>query len=350
MRTTIRLMVKSLRFEIVAMSVAVILLGCVALYLAWRLGQVGIPHECLYSNSPFGEQYDATLDATCQAARDRFYELVNTGGQVLAMTVLIPCVAGLLIGVPLVARELESGTASLAWTLSRSRRSWYLRRVIPLAAIVGLALLLPAAATVIMQGARQPDVDPWASFSDGSLRGPVVLFRGLLAMGVGVLAGAVVGRQLPAVIIGGLLAILLISVVPIGVQAFSATLGEWRTAEQTTSGDLTLDASDTATRPPAPSSTTTPCWSGLPRCPTGTRTRPGSRRASTRWSSSCRGGATPRSPVSRAPPLADWPSSPSASAASSSAVAGPRSGVSPEWWELSEARVAPPGLRTNWGG
>lgn len=241
MRTTVRLMVKSLRFEIVAMSVAVIVLGCVALYLAWRLGQVGIPHECLYSNSPFGEQYDATLDATCQAARDRFYELVNSAGEVLAMTVLIPCVAGLLIGVPLVARELESGTASLAWTLSRSRRSWYLRRVIPLAAIVGLALLLPAAATVIMQGARQPDVDPWASFSDGSLRGPAVLFRGLLALGVGVLAGAVVGRQLPAVIIGGLLAILLISVVPIGVQAYSVSLGEWRTAERTTSGDLTLD-------------------------------------------------------------------------------------------------------------
>jgi hypothetical protein len=241
MRTTIRLMVKSLRFEIVAMSVAVILLGCVALYLAWRLGQVGIPRECLYSNSPFGTQFDATLEATCQAVRDRFYELVNTAGQVLAMTVLIPCVAGLLIGVPLVARELESGTASLAWTLSRSRRSWYLRRVIPLAAIVGLAVLLPAAATVIMQGARQPDVDPWASFSDGSLRGPVVLFRGLLAMGVGVLAGAVVGRQLPAVIIGGLLAILVLTVVPAGVQAYSATLGEWRTAGQATSGDLSLD-------------------------------------------------------------------------------------------------------------
>ncbi len=242
MRTTIRLMVKSLRFEIVAMSVAVIVLGGVALYVAWRLGQVGIPRDCLYSNSPFGQQLDPTLDAACQAARDQFYELVNSGGQVLAMTVLIPCVAGLLIGVPLVARELESGTASLAWTLSRSRWSWYLRRVIPLAVIVGLALLLPAAATVIMQGARQPEVDPWASFSDGSLRGPAVLLRGLLAMGVGVLAGAVVGRQLPAVIVGGLLAILLIGfALPVGVQAFSATFAEWRTADRVTSGDLTLD-------------------------------------------------------------------------------------------------------------
>jgi len=242
MRTTIRLMVKSLRFEIVAMTAAVIVLGGVAVYIAWQLGQVGIRRECLYPNTPFPYELHPALEAACQASRDRFYELVNTGGQVLAMTVLIPCVAGLLIGVPLVARELESGTASLAWTLNRSRRTWYLRRVIPLAAIVGLALLLPAAATVVMQGASQPDVDPWASFSDGSLRGPAVLVRGLLAMGVGVLAGAVVGRQLPAVIIGGLLAILLIGfVVPGGVQVYSATLGEWRAAAQVTSGDLTLD-------------------------------------------------------------------------------------------------------------
>jgi hypothetical protein len=222
------------------MSVAASLVGVVALYLAWQLGQVGIPKECLYSNLPFGQELDPTLDATCQVVRQQFYELVNTAGQVLAVTVLVPWIAGLLIGVPLVAREVESGTASLAWTLSRSRRSWYLRRVIPLTAIVGLALLLPAVATVVMEGARQPDVDVWASFDDGSLRGPVVLFRGLLALSVGVLAGAVVGRQLPAVIIGGLLAIAFSVAVPVGMQAFSDTLAEWRVADQATSGDLIL--------------------------------------------------------------------------------------------------------------
>jgi hypothetical protein len=222
------------------MSVAASLVGVVALYLAWQLGQVGIPKECLYSNLPFGQELDPTLDATCQVVRQQFYELVNTAGEVLAVTVLVPWIAGLLIGVPLVAREVESGTASLAWTLSRSRRSWYLRRVIPLTAIVGLALLLPAVATVVMEGARQPDVDVWASFDDGSLRGPVVLFRGLLALSVGVLAGAVVGRQLPAVIIGGLLAIAVSVAVPVGMQAFSDTLAEWRVADQATSGDLIL--------------------------------------------------------------------------------------------------------------
>lgn len=240
MGTTVRLMFKSLRFEIVAMSAAATLVGVVALYLGWQLGQVGIPNQCLYSNLPFGQEMDPSLDATCEVVRQQFYELVNAAGQVLAVTVLVPWIAGLLIGVPLVAREVESGTASLAWTLSRSRRSWYLRRVIPLAAIVGLALLLPAAATVVMQGARQPDVDVWASFNDGSLRGPVVIFRGLLALSVGVLAGAVIGRQLPAVIVGGVLAIALSVAVPMGLEAFTDTLAEWRVADQATSGDLML--------------------------------------------------------------------------------------------------------------
>ena len=242
MRTTIRLMVKTLRFEIVAMSIAVVLLGAAALYIAWQLGEVGIPPECIFSSSPFNQQFDPILEAGCQAARDRFYGLDNTAGQILAMTVLVPGVAGLLIGVPLVAREVESGTASLAWTLSRSRWGWYLRRVIPLAAIVSLALLVPAAATIVLQGARQPGIDAWASFADGGLRGPVVIFHGLLAMSVGVLAGSVLGRQLQAVIVGGLVAIALIGVVPVGVHAFSEALAEWRPSEQATSGDLMLDS------------------------------------------------------------------------------------------------------------
>jgi hypothetical protein len=218
----------------------VTLVGCVALFVAWQLGQVGIARECLYSNGAFGPVDPTVLETTCQATRDQFYELVNVGGQVLALAVLVPWITGLLIGVPLIAREVETGTASLAWTLSRSRWRWYLRRVIPLVAIVGLVLLLPAIATVVMEGARQPAVDAWASFDDGSLRGPVVVFRGVLAMSVGVLAGAVLGRQLPGVIVGGLLAIVVMAAVPAGVQAYATSLAEWRTAEQSTPGDMTL--------------------------------------------------------------------------------------------------------------
>ncbi len=241
MRTTVRLMVKSLRFELFAMSAAVILLGIAAGYLTWRLGQVAIPRQCLYSNGPFAQGLGPGIDAACQAVRARFYDLVNTAGQVMAFAVLVPAVAGLLIGVPLVARELESGTASLAWTLSRSRTSWYLRRAIPLALIVSAALALPATAAFALEGASQPDVSPFASFNDASLRGPVVVARGLLTLGIGVFAGALIGRQLPAVIIGGLLGIAVLTVIPTGVRTYTDSLAEWRIADQTTSGDLTIN-------------------------------------------------------------------------------------------------------------
>jgi len=242
MLTTVRLMVKALRFELFAMTAAVILLGVAALYMTWRLGQVAIPPQCLYSNVPFGQALDPAVDAACEVARARFYDLVNTAGQVMAFAVLVPAVAGLLIGVPLVARELESGTASLAWTLSRSRSSWYLRRAVPLALIVSAALVLPAIATFALEGASQPNVSPFASFNDASLRGPVIVARGLLALGVGVLAGAVIGRQLPAVIVGGLVAIALLTVIAAGVQTYTDSLAEWRTADHTSSGDLAINS------------------------------------------------------------------------------------------------------------
>lgn len=241
MRTTVRLMVKSLRFELFAMTAAVILLGIAAIYITWRLGQVQIPRQCLYSNLPFGQPVDSGLDAACELARARFYELVNTAGQVMAFAVLVPALAGLLIGVPLVARELESGTVSLAWTLSRSRTSWYLRRAVPLALIVSAALVVPAVATFALEGAIQPDVSPFVSFNDATIRGPVLVARGLLTLGIGVLAGALIGRQLPAVIVGGLLAIGAMTIIPAGVHQYVETLTEWRTADGTTSGDMSID-------------------------------------------------------------------------------------------------------------
>ncbi len=216
MRTTIRLTLKTLRFEIVSMTIAVVLLGLATLYVAWQLDSVHMPVDCLYSD--FGivsaPIFNQAHEDACQPLRQAFYELSNSGGQVFALGVLIPAVSGLLIGVPLVSRELESGSASLAWTLSRSRRRWYYRRVVPLGLIVLAILAVPSIATVVLETSKEPGISPWVSFIDGSLRGPVIALRGLMAMGIGVLVGAVIGRQLPTVIVGGLAVILVTAFVP----------------------------------------------------------------------------------------------------------------------------------------
>ncbi len=240
MRTTVRLMLKSLRFEFVALTMILVLLGLGALAVAWRLDQIDLPTECLYGG--FGPTPEFDFETACAAKQEAFYDVDGKGGLVLVFAVFVPVIAGLLLGVPLVGRELESGTASLAWTLSRSRWRWYLRRAVPLSLIVGLILLLPAITTVVMEGARQPGIDPWASFNNGSLRGPVLLFRGLMALGLGVLVGAVLGRLLPGVIVAGLLTIVVVGAIPIVIQDYARSIAEWRPAEQSTgNADLAFD-------------------------------------------------------------------------------------------------------------
>jgi hypothetical protein len=61
---------------------------------------------------------------------------------VLGTLELLPVLAGLLLGAPLVAGETEKGTVRFAWTQRTGRGSWLLAQVIPVAA--GLALAAAA--------------------------------------------------------------------------------------------------------------------------------------------------------------------------------------------------------------
>src|SRR5215472_9460849 len=56
---------------------------------------------------------------------------------------VLPLLAGLFFGAPLIAREAESGTMQLAWTQSVSRRRWLTVKLVTfLAAIVAAAAIL----------------------------------------------------------------------------------------------------------------------------------------------------------------------------------------------------------------
>lgn len=233
MRTTVRLMLTTLRFEFVALTLLLVALGLAALVVAWRLDAIHIPPACLYGFGPLVDGTDGPSAPTCAAAQQAFYDLDGKASLVMAFAVFVPILGGLALGVPLVARELESGTASLAWTLSRSRRRWFLARAVPLVLIVGAILLIPTVTTDLLERARLPGVDPWASFSDASLRGPIILVRGLMAVSLGILVGAVLGRQLPAIIVGGLLAVVVVGAVPLLSQTYARSLAEWQPADQT---------------------------------------------------------------------------------------------------------------------
>jgi|HubBroStandDraft_5_1064220.scaffolds.fasta_scaffold02112_8 hypothetical protein len=118
-----------------------------------------------------------------------------------AFTVVAPCLLGVFWGGPLVARELETGTSQFAWMQSITRGRWLLVKV-------GWALLAAAA----WGGAVSALVTWWSSpanalnqqrFQPGQfdIQGIVPVGYAVFAVALGIAAGALLRRTLPAMAI-----------------------------------------------------------------------------------------------------------------------------------------------------
>jgi hypothetical protein len=106
----------------------------------------------------------------------------------------------LVLGVPIVTREVEQRTAMLAWPLAGSRVKWLAWRVVPVL-VIGLALIggMAFAAEQLAQ-AYFPNSD--IGFQSHGARGFSLVTRSTLILAVAVLLGAVIGRLLPTLLIG----------------------------------------------------------------------------------------------------------------------------------------------------
>jgi hypothetical protein len=142
---------------------------------------------------------------------------------------VFPVVAGLLIGGPIVARELESGTARLAWSLAPSRIRWFAQRAIPMllvAFLAGLAIGLTADALTHM---LQPSTDLDASFAGFRNRGLLVGVEVLLVAAIALALGAILGRTVPTIVLSLLLIFAIgtaVDKVERGVLTSEAVLGD----------------------------------------------------------------------------------------------------------------------------
>jgi hypothetical protein len=116
----------------------------------------------------------------------------------VSLTVVVPCLLGVFWGGPLVAREFETGTSQFAWTQSITRRRW-------LAVKIGWALLAAAA----WGGAVSALVTWWSSPvnalkhqnfqpSQFDIQGIVPVGYAVFAVALGIAAGALLRRTLPA--------------------------------------------------------------------------------------------------------------------------------------------------------
>lgn len=141
----------------------------------------------------------ADLQARCElawAAMQVMTGLIAAGGNVL------PLVAAVFLAGPLVSQEVETTTATLSWTLARSRQAWYLpRMVLVMLACVGAATVLGLLVDWSMSVLR-PSFVPFGSLTEVYARGLLVPSRVALVAASCLLAGAVLGRQVPGLVLG----------------------------------------------------------------------------------------------------------------------------------------------------
>jgi hypothetical protein len=228
MLTWIRLAWRMNRIELTLLCAAALFVTIALIWLGWQAQAIiGTDPTCFYHGDP---GFVPRESPACQALNLLFGEQMaweqslNLG---LAATVA-PFVLGTLLGAPIVAREIEHRTASIAWSLSRSRTVWLAQRVVPIALFLVSALVLIGLAGSWFDDAR---------FSTGFWReyGPWLLLvaRGLLTFVLGVVSGTLVGRVLPAVLITVLACAVFLPI--------SAVMERWMEAEAKPVAQTDLD-------------------------------------------------------------------------------------------------------------
>jgi hypothetical protein len=181
-----------IRFALLQFRIqAAIAFGALVL-LAVVLGLTG-PHVVhLYDTTVVG----CGAHGKCSSAITTFqssYHLIQDLG---ILVTVVPALIGIFWGAPLVARELETGTNLLVWTQSVTRTRWFAAKICLVAfaslAVAGLCSLM------ITWWSSPFDRVGMTQFPAFSQRGIVPIGYAAFAFALGVAAGVLVRRTLPA--------------------------------------------------------------------------------------------------------------------------------------------------------
>lgn len=209
-RTVLRLQ----RFELVAIALVTLAWALVAAFVVLQMRQFTTANPECFADFAAGPH--------CSAIRSAFAPWEQAAQFLLAIVVAAPFAIGLILGVPVVAAEIERGTAQIAWSLSPSRVRWLAWRALPLLVVATVLLLVYAIGGEFLVRGRLGMDDPgFLAFGE---RGPLVVLRGLMILALAVLIGAWSGRTLPGLLVAGVMA---------GLITFGLNFGldTWRSAE-----------------------------------------------------------------------------------------------------------------------
>jgi len=150
------------------------LAGC----LAGSKGAIGCPNAVMTFTNEFGSEVNIAF---------------------WSVALIVPGLIGVLVGAPLIARELEYGTWRLAWSQSVPRARWL---AVELAMVTAGLVIVGAAMTAVITWYRAPMDRLTGHFQHNiyDFEGLVPTAYILCAFGFAVLAGLLIRRSIPAMI------------------------------------------------------------------------------------------------------------------------------------------------------
>jgi hypothetical protein len=172
----------------------VALLVLAAIGVVARLALFNVPPGCLDTES---------LDPGCAVHRFNALEYQSFSGNWLSavgvVAAYVPAIAGVILGIAVIAKELDQRTAVLAWSVGPSRRIWLLQRVGPLVALLVLVGVGCAQLIVVLMHVRSPgEIQLEFAYISYLGFGPAAL--AVSAFGLTTFVGAMLGRLLPTLL------------------------------------------------------------------------------------------------------------------------------------------------------
>ncbi|MGH9121868.1 MAG: ABC transporter permease [Acidimicrobiales bacterium] len=152
--------------------------------------------------------------ASCSSLAGQLFQGDGLIIDLVDASIAVPILLGMFWGVPLLAKEVESGTHVLAWTQSMTRRRWIATKAGW--ALAGAAASGAAVSALVTWWRSPEDALQGGRFGVFDITGVVPVAYGLFAVALGMAAGAVLRRVLPAM-----------AVTLVGFAALRLAVGLW---------------------------------------------------------------------------------------------------------------------------